>query len=153
MTIRAEDNRGYVTRSADGLQWETPVAWAWDDDGSPLTMSTTQQRWLPHSDGLLLAYTRKAAENANVMRWRAPLYAAEVDAATLRLRRATERVVFPMIGDGMKDPTHVAHYGNFHTTAASATESWITAGEVIPANFKGDTLLARVTWGKANRSV
>ena len=87
MTIRAEDNRGYVTRSADGLQWDKPTPWSWDDDGSPLTMSTTQQRWLPHADGLLLVYTRKATENANVMRWRAPLYVAEVDPATLRLRR------------------------------------------------------------------
>lgn len=41
MTIRAEDNRGYVTASADGLQWREPVAWAWDD-GQPLEMSTTQ---------------------------------------------------------------------------------------------------------------
>ena len=41
LTTRAEDNRGYVTRSTDGLQWDNPIPWSWDDDGSPLTMSTT----------------------------------------------------------------------------------------------------------------
>jgi hypothetical protein len=149
MTLRAEDGHGYVTRSADGLQWGAPLAWAWDD-GEPIGMSTTQQRWLPHSDGLFLVYTRKAPENVGVMRWRAPLFVAEVDRATLRLRRSTERVVFPLIGDGIKDGKNVAHYGNFHTTAAVPGESWVTSGEVIPANFRGDTLLARVKWAKPN---
>jgi hypothetical protein len=152
MTLRAEDNHGYVTQSTDGLKWSQPVPWTWDD-GQPIEMSTTQQRWLPHSDGLFLVYTRKAPENIGVMRWRAPLYVSEVDRATLRLRRNTERVVFPLIGDGIKDGKHVAHYGNFHTTAVTPNESWITSGEVIPANWRGDTLLARVNWAKPNRLV
>jgi hypothetical protein len=152
MTIRAEDGHGYVSKSADGLKWETSVPWQWDN-GEPLTMSTTQQRWLPHSNALFLVYTRKAVENTDVMRWRAPLYLAEVDRTTMRLRRDTEQVVFPLRGDGVRDGKHVAHYGNFHTTAASPDESWITSGEVIPANFRGDTLLARVTWSKPNKLV
>ena len=45
----------------------------------------------------------------------------------------------------------MAHYGNFHTTPASANESWVTVGEVIPANYRGDTLLARVKWAKPNQ--
>jgi len=150
LTIRAEDGYGYVSTSTDGLQWSTPVSWKWND-GEALAMSTTQQHWLTHSDGLYLAYTRKAAENVNVMRWRAPLYLAQVDGATLRLVRATERVVFPLIGDGLNDPTNVAHYGNFHVTNISPQETWITCGEVIPANFRGDLLLARVKWGIPNR--
>jgi hypothetical protein len=150
MTIRAENNRGYVTKSADGLQWEIPVAWTWDK-GEPVEMSSTQQRWLPHANGLCLVYTRKAPENIGVTRWRSPLWVAEVDPDTLRLKRATERVVFPLIGDGVKDGKHVAHYGNFHTTAAAAGESWVTVGEVIPANYRGDTLLARVKWTKPNQ--
>ena len=89
MTIRAEDGYGYVSSSTDGLNWSEAISWKWDN-GEPLAMSTTQQHWLPHSDGLFLAYTRKAEENANVMRWRAPLYLAQVDRATLRLIRASE---------------------------------------------------------------
>jgi hypothetical protein len=39
-----------------------------------------------------------------VFRWRAPLWLAQVDVATLRLVRATERVVLPLVGDGVRDP-------------------------------------------------
>jgi len=150
MTIRAEDGFGYVSTSPDGLTWSAAQRWSWED-GQPLAMSTTQQHWLTHSSGLFLSYTRQAAENANVMRWRAPLYLAEVDPRTLRLRHATERIVFPLIGDGINDPTHVAHYGNFHVNNVDRDESWISAGEVIPANFRGDLLLARVRWRRPNR--
>jgi len=66
MTIRAEDNRGYVTSSHDGLTWQPRRPWRWDD-GEPLTMSTTQQRWLCHSEGLFLVYTRRAEKNVNVI--------------------------------------------------------------------------------------
>jgi hypothetical protein len=38
MTIRAEDDRGYVTTSADGLHWASPKPWAWDT-GTPLTIN------------------------------------------------------------------------------------------------------------------
>ena len=97
MTIRAEDDCGYVSRSDDGLHWQEQKAWTWDD-GEPLTMSTTQQHWLAHGDALFLVYTRKAEANANVFRWRAPIYMAQVDPERLCLMRATERVVLPMIG-------------------------------------------------------
>lgn len=151
LTIRAEDGFGYVSTSTDGLSWSQPKAWAWEN-GEALAMSTTQQHWLSHSDALYLVYTRKAEVNANVMRWRAPLYLAQVDRATMRLIRKSERVVFPLVGDGINDPTHVPHYGNFHVANLSAQESWITAGEVIPANFRGDMLMARVIWKKPNRT-
>ncbi len=78
MTIRAEDDRGYVSVSGDGLDWEEKLAWRWDD-GTPLTMSTTQQHWLTHSDGLFLVYTRQDTSNQNVIRWRSPLWVARVD--------------------------------------------------------------------------
>lgn len=103
-----------------------------------------------HSDRLHLVYTRKAKENANVVRWRAPLYLAAVDPERLRLVRATERVAVPLVGDGVNKPQEVAHLGNFHTTAAGPHESWVTVGEVIPKNFRGDLLLARVRWTKPN---
>jgi hypothetical protein len=151
MTIRAEDNRGYVTVSDDGLQWERIQPWSWDD-GSPLTLSTTQQRWLAHSDGLWLVYTRKDPSNVNVMRWRAPLYVAQVDLKKLQLIRATERIVFPISADGVNSPKDVAHMGNFHVNAATRDFSLVTAGETIPAHgFRGDTLAARIYWTRPNR--
>ena len=73
-----------------------------------------------------------------------PLFAAEVDRATLKLKRKTERVIFPLVGDGVKDGKNVPHYGNFHTTAASPGESWVTSGEVIVANFRGEIGRAHV---------
>ncbi len=153
LTIRAEDDRGYVSASDDGLHWEPQRPWCWDD-GEPLVMSTTQQHWLPHSDGLFLVYTRKAESNVNVMRWRAPLYLAEVDREALRLVRSSERVVLPLIGDGIDDPAHVARMGNFHTVAATPGESWVTVGETLPADgWRGDTLLARIRWSRPNRLV
>ena len=150
LTIRAEDNRGYVCASDDGLAWTPKQAWAWDD-GTPLEMSTTQQHWLAHSEALWLVYTRKDATNANVIRWRSPLWMAQVDTEKLRLIRETERVVLPLVGDGVKDPDRVAIMGNFHATNVSADESWVTVGEWQPKNgIKGDTLLARIRWTKPN---
>jgi hypothetical protein len=151
MTLRAEDGRGYVSTSDDGLRWQPIRAWAWDD-GTPLDMSTTQQHWMVHSDGLFLVYTRKAAENVNVFRWRAPVYAAAVDRRRLRLVRQTERIVLPLVGDGVDDPDHVARMGNFHVTPASPDESWVTAGETLPHDgWQGNMLLARVRWTVPNR--
>ena len=150
MTIRAEDGRGYMSVSEDGLEWATPRPWCWDD-GEPLTMSTTQQHWLRHSDALFLVYTRKSDINVNVFRWRAPLYVARVDAASLRLIRDSEETVLPLIGDGINDPENVARMGNFHVTNASPGESWVTVGETLPHDdWKGDTLLARIRWSIPN---
>ena len=120
-TIRAEDSRGYVAVSDDGLNYEPKQAWAWDD-GEPLTMSTTQQHWLTHSGGLFLVYTRKDATNVNVMRWRAPLWVAQVDVKTLRLIRATERVVLPLIGDGVNAADLVPMMGNFGVANVSVRD-------------------------------
>jgi hypothetical protein len=150
MTIRAEDERGYVSTSPDGLNWSEIRPWRFDD-GEPLAMSTTQQRWLPHSDGLFLVYTRKTPDNIGVMRWRAPLFVAQMDVKNRCLMRATERVVLPLLGDGRASGDLVARMGNFHTTAVSPDESWVTAGESRPHDgWRGDTLLARVRWEKPN---
>lgn len=153
LTLRAEDNRGYVCASDDGLKWSPKQAWSWDD-GEALTMSTTQQHWLTHSDALFLVYTRKDATNVNLFRWRAPLWMAQVDPKTLRLIRKTESVVLPLVGDGVNDPKHTAQMGNFQTTNASPDESWVTDGEWQPQNgLKGDLLLARIRWTKKNELV
>lgn len=151
MTIRAEDNRGYVCSSGDGLNWSQPQPWSWRD-GGPLTMSTTQQHWIARKEHLFLVYTRKAEENANVFRWRAPLYIAAVDTESMRLIRETERIVLPLIGDGIGNAANVARMGNFHTVNATANESWVTVGECLPGkDFTGDTLMARIHWSRPNK--
>jgi hypothetical protein len=151
LTLRAEDERGYVSVSDDGLNYAKHEPWQWED-GEHLEMSTTQQHWLTHSDALFLVYTRLDATNRNVVRWRSPLWLAQVDPQTLRLKRDTERVVLPLMGDGVNDPGNVALMGNFHVTHVSPGESWITVGEWHPKNLKrgGDVLLARLRWSKPN---
>jgi hypothetical protein len=153
LTIRAEDSRGYVAVSDDGLHYEPKQAWAWDD-GEPLTMSTTQQHWLTHSGALFLVYTRKDATNTNVMRWRAPLWVAQVDVKSLRLIRATERVVLPLIGDGVNAADLVPMMGNFGVANVSPTESWVTDGSWCPkAGNSGELQLTRIRWSQPNRLV
>lgn len=148
LTIRAEDDRGYFATSEDGLNWGKPQPWTWDN-GEPISMSSTQQHWLPHSDGLFLVYTRKTEQNQHVMRWRSPLFVAEVDLRTLRLIRETEQTVFPLLDEG---PKRVAYSGNFHTNIATPEESWITDGETRPfGDWSGDTFLARVRWNRPNQ--
>ncbi len=88
----------------------------------------------------------KTKDNEKVMRWRAPLFMAAVEPKTLRLIRATERVVFPL---DTNDPAHVARMGNFHPLTVSPAESWVTTGEERPSDgWKGDLLLARIRWSK-----
>lgn len=151
MTIRAEDDRGYVTVSDDGVHYEPQKAWAWDD-GELLTMSTTQQHWLTHSGALYLVYTRKDDSNSNVIRWRSPLWISQVDPESMTLIRSTEQIVFPLQGDGIAEPDGVPLMGNFHVTTVSPDESWITVGEWLPKReARGNLLLARVRWSEPNR--
>jgi len=150
MTIRAENGQGFVTRSRDGMEWEPMRPWAWDDGGA-IEMSTTQQRWLSHSDGLWLVYTRRDQSNTAVMRWRAPLYMALVEEKRLCLVRATERVAMPLEGDGVRDGAGVEHLGNFHTNPVSRDESLISVGTMITARkYAGTVRIARIRWARPN---
>ncbi len=150
MTIRAEDNHGYLAVSDDGLNYSDKIEWSWDD-GEALTMSTTQQHWLTHSDGLFLVYTRKDSSNSKVIRWRAPLFVAQVDTKKRCLIRSTEQVVLPLVGDGVNDPDNVALMGNFNVTNVSPDESWVTAGEWMPRkSAKGNVVLGKIRWNKKN---
>jgi hypothetical protein len=149
MTIRAEDQKGYVAVSDDGVHYEAQKAWMWDD-GDPLVTSTTQQHWLTHSEGLFLVYTRLDASNKKIMRWRAPLWMAQVDERRLCLLRSTERVVLPIRGDAENHPERVAFNGNFGVCHASAEESWVTDGSWCPKTHLGELALARVTWSRPN---
>jgi hypothetical protein len=150
LTIRAEDGHGYVAVSDDGLHYQRKTAWAWDD-GQPIAMSTTQQHWLTHCDGLFLVYTRKDASNTNVIRWRSPLWVARVDPERLCLIRQSEQIVLPLVGDGVDHPDEVALMGNFNVTNASPYESWVTVGEWLPRRrAKGDLLMSRIRWSRPN---
>jgi hypothetical protein len=153
MTIRAEDGRGYVSTSKDGLHYEPQIAWAWQD-GTPLDMSTTQQHWLTHSNALYLVYTRKDPSNLKVMRWRAPLWVAQVDPQSLRLIKTTERVVLPLMGDGVNAADRVPMMGNFGVVNVSPTESWVTDGSWCPKlGNSGELQLARIKWKQASTLV
>ncbi|MFV2067266.1 MAG: sialidase family protein [Pirellulales bacterium] len=155
LTIR-NDESGYVTRSADGLHFERPKKWTFDD-GEPLGSYNTQQHWVTHSDGLFLVYTRRGANNDHVFRHRAPLLIAQVDPQSLQVLRATERVLVPERG---------ARLGNFAVTNVNADETWVSVAEwmqrwgpdyVIPVdNERGadnSVYVAKIKWHTRNRLV
>lgn len=118
LTLRNDDH-GYVTSSNDGLQYDAPKKWTFDD-GSDLGNYNTQQHWVTHGDDLYLVYTRRGANNDHVFRHRAPLFMARVDPERLQVIRSTERVLVPERG---------ARLGNFGVTHASPNETWITVTE------------------------
>ncbi|MEA3400537.1 MAG: sialidase family protein [Armatimonadota bacterium] len=146
LTLR-NDVRGYVSVSDDGLHFEEPVAWRFDD-GEELGSYNTQAHWLTHSDALHLVYTRRGLDNDHVFRHRAPLLAAEVDPERLCVIRDTERVAVPERG---------ARLGNFGVCEVSENESWIIAAEWMqPAGceeYGSDNTVwaARILWDRPNR--
>jgi len=152
LTLR-NDSAGYVATSGDGLKYDEPRKWLWDD-GSDLGNYNTQQHWVTHAGGLFLVYTRKGANNDHVFRHRAPLFMAQVDPASLRVVRATERVLVPERG---------ARLGNFAVTEVNERETWVTVAEwmqkagpqvVIPVdNERGadnSVYVARIRWETPN---
>lgn len=118
LTLR-NDQHGYVTTSSDGLHYEDPRQWCWDD-GSDLGNYNTQQHWVTSPDALYLVYTRRGADNDHVFRHRAPLFIAQVDPQTLRVIRSTEKILIPNRG---------ARLGNFAVTPISPGEVWVTDAE------------------------
>jgi len=118
MTLRNDDH-GYVARSKDGLNFDEPKKWEFDD-GQELGNYNTQQHWISNRHGLFLVYTRKGANNDHVFRHRAPLFVAQVDPVELRVIRGTERVLVPERG---------ARLGNFGITHVSPNEAWVTVTE------------------------
>jgi hypothetical protein len=153
LTIRHDDYAA-VTRSTDGLHFDEPKAWTFDD-GSELGSYNTQAHWVVHSDALFLVYTRKGANNDHVFRHRAPLFIAQVDPERLVVLRATERILVPERG---------ARLGNFGITEVSPNETWVTVTEwmqtwgpniIIPADNKygadNSIYVAKIHWQKPNR--
>lgn len=153
LTLR-NDKAGYVTSGADGLHFDKPRKWTFDD-GQELGSYNTQQHWVTHSDGLFLVYTRRGAKNDHVFRHRAPLFIAQVDPKRLCVLRHTERVLVPQRG---------ARLGNFGVTDVSERETWVTAAEwmqrwgpdyVMPVDNKygadNSVFVARIKWRRPNR--
>jgi hypothetical protein len=118
LTLR-NDQRGFVTAGDNGLHYEPPRPWTFDD-GSELGNYNTQQHWVTHGDGLFLVYTRRGLNNDHVFRNRAPLVMAQVDPDRLCVWRDSERVIVPERG---------ARLGNFAVTEISEQETWVTVSE------------------------
>ena len=148
LTLR-NDHDGYVASSDDGLHFDPPRSWNWDD-GTSLGNYNTQQHWVAHRDKLYLVYTRKGANNDHVFRHRAPLFMAQVDPKRLVVLRATERILVPERG---------ARLGNFGVTEVNENETWVTVAEwmqtwgpnvVMPVNNKygsnNSVYVARILW-------
>ena len=133
MTMR-NDVKGYVAVSDDGLSYGPIKAWTFDD-GTDLGSYNTQQKWVTHSDGLFLVYTRRGAGNDHIMRHRAPLFIGQVDTDELCVRRSTERIAVPERGHAL---------GNFDATVISANETWITVAGA-------EAFVARILWNKPNK--
>jgi hypothetical protein len=148
MTIR-NDNKGFVARSKDGLQFDNYQSWTFDD-GSELGSYNTQQHWVTHSEALYLVYTRRGADNDHVFRHRAPLFMAQVDPENLCVIRETEQILVPERG---------ARLGNFGATEISSNETWVTVAEwmqphgVEKYGSDGSVFVAKIEWNKPNRLI
>lgn len=146
LTLR-NDNAGYVTVSNDGQHFDPPKEWLFDD-GESLGNYNTQQHWVTHSDGLFLVYTRKAKDNENVVRHRAPLFIAQVDPEKLVIIRKTEKILVPNKG---------AQLGNFGVVNLNKNETWVTTSEGMSQGGEygadGRVYAARIIWSTPNRNI
>jgi len=147
LTLR-NDEKGYVTKGSDGLCFEAPRPWCFDD-GEELGNYNTQQHWVLHSEALFLVYTRRGAANDHVFRHRAPLFMAQVDPQRLCVIRSTERAIVPERG---------ARLGNFGVTDVSPEETWVTVAEWMQPRgcerYGSDNTVwvAKLHWNQMNRS-
>lgn len=140
------DRAGYISVSDDGLKFNEPKKWTFDD-GSDLGNYNTQQHWVTHSDGLFLCYTRRGAMNDHVVRHRAPLFIAQVDPAKMVVLKSTERELVPNKG---------AQLGNFAVVDVNEKETWVTTSEGMSPRgsekygANGRVYAARLIWEKPN---
>lgn len=149
LTMR-NDRAAYVAVSSDGLHFDAPRKWTFDD-GADLGSYNTQAHWVTHADGLFLTYTRRGADNDNMAkaRHRAPLFIAQVDPERLVVVRGTERILVPNKG---------AQLGNFAVVDVNENETWVTTSEGMapgnPAQYgaNGRVYAARVIWEQPNRT-
>ena len=143
LTLRS-DHAAYVAASDDGLTFPNGITEWRFDDGEPLGSYNTQQHWVvhPQEKGLFLAYTRRGANNDHIFRHRAPLFIAQVAPETLRVIRATERILVPENHAGL---------GNFGVCQLSDSETLVMTSEyLIPktkrAGEPNRVLMAKIHW-------
>jgi hypothetical protein len=110
-----------IAVSADGQKFEPAMLLSWDD-GTVVPSMATQMRWVRQQGKLYLVYTRVDDSSKGIFRNRAPLWMAELDTTTLRLKKATEVIAVP-ISPGRDD------LGNFGTTYVDDSLSLITTAE------------------------
>lgn len=120
LAMRCPD-QNRIAESDDGFHFAPAVELRWDD-GKLVPSSSTQMRWIRQGGRLYLVYTRADSTSQGIFRNRAPLWMAELDTASLRLKQATEIIAVP-ISPGRDD------LGNFGTTFVSDTLSLITTSE------------------------
>lgn len=120
LAMRCPD-QNRIAISTDGQQFEPAIELRWDDE-SRVPSIATQMRWIRQRGRLYLVYTRANEDSKGIYRDRAPLWMAELDAATLRLKKATEVTAVP-ISPGRDD------LGNFGTAFINEDLSLITTSE------------------------
>jgi hypothetical protein len=142
------DKSGYVSKSRDGLHFDTPQKLCFCD-GENLGNYNTQQHWLSGGGKLWLIYTRRAENNGHIFRHRAPLFIAEFDPVSMGVVRSTERVAVVERG---------ARLGNFGCQSYSESEGYIFAAEWMQNNLDGwekcaeygsdnSIFISRITYG------
>jgi hypothetical protein len=119
MTLRAQDGHSHLATSRDGLAWEKPQPWRWDN-GDPIPMDQTMTKFVSRADGLFLVYTRITGDNGGVFRHRAPVFIAQIDPDTTFVIRETESTLLANNGFPL---------GNFRVQQVSPYETWVTAPE------------------------
>ncbi|QDV18671.1 hypothetical protein Pan153_33310 [Gimesia panareensis] len=153
LTLR-NDDAAYVTRSKDGLHFEPPRKWTFED-GQDLGSYNTQAHWVTHSNGLYLVYTRRGANNDHVIRHRAPLFIGRVNPEKMSVIRDSECILVPERG---------ARLGNFGVVDVNENETWVIVTEwmqrfgpdyVMPVDNKygadNSVYISKILWKKPNR--
>ncbi len=114
------DLSGFISKSADGLNFSKPRELAWET-GENIRNYCTQQHFITLGGKLYMVYTRRGADNDHVFRHRAPLFIAELDTERMCLIKSTERIAVPNRG---------ARLGNFGAMSrARKNDAFIFAAE------------------------
>lgn len=143
LTMR-NDNTAYVSTSDNGIDFDSPELWKFDN-GEEIGSYNTQQHFVTHSDALFLVYTRRGLDNDDVMRHRAPLVMAQVDPVTCRLLRKTEQIVVPKEGD--------AAMGNFGVCDIGPKSTWIVVAKRSKTPGEKNVVISQIEWDRPNRLV
>lgn len=136
------DINGFVCASDDGLHYDEPVEWMFNDSTFVWT-ENTQQHWVKSPRALFLVYTSShREESANVYRGGAPLFMAQFDEKKMCLLKETEQIIVPNNGAALR---------NFGACEISESESWVTASEEMRQGSKalgarGRVYLVKINW-------